>query len=95
MPRLRFVDGELVEEPLSWEEGGASRTSSSFGPPVALPENGWSSDDSEARRRRGIDGAARMLRQEVIRQGGADPGADACRDRVSEAVQTSKVTRQT
>lgn len=64
--------------------------------PVKLPENGWSMDRQlETRRRRGIDGAANALRREVIRNGGEDPGFDSCRDRVSDAVQTSNVTKQT
>ncbi len=62
--------------------------------PVVLPEDGWSMDRQlETRRRRGIDGAANALRREVIREGGVDPGFGTCRDRVSDAVKTSNVTK--
>lgn len=38
MPRLRWVDGRMTEEPLSHELPAGAPT---YAPPVALPEHGW------------------------------------------------------
>lgn len=91
MPRIRMVDGELVEEPLHHETVRATPASSATAFPVALPEGGWDSDPTwNARKRRGITGAANALRNELIRNGNPDPGSQACVDRVADAVSTSE-----
>lgn len=41
MPRLRYRDGVMHEEPLPHEAARSERT---YAPPVALPEDGWSTD---------------------------------------------------
>lgn len=84
--------------PFPWEEE-AKNSDVELGPskvyfPVVLPEDGWTTNRQlETRRRKGIDGAADALRREVIRGGGSDPGFGTCRDRVSDAVKTSNVTK--
>lgn len=91
MPRFRYVNGKRVEEPLHHETVQAIPLEEQVRPPVALPEDGWSSDPGRnARKRRGITGAAKALRDEVIRNGNPDPGSQACVDRVSDAVATSE-----
>lgn len=42
--------------------------------------------DKETIRREAIKKTARTLREEQIRQGGKDPGADACERRVGDAM---------
>ncbi len=84
-------------QPFPWED--ATQEESEL-PPVdpskflALPSDGWSGTgsgarDGESRRRRGIEGAARALRDQSIRAG-SDPGRDACLDRVRVAVDHSE-----
>ncbi len=49
--------------------------------------------DEDARRRRGIDGAAAALRKQIVKSGGSDPGQRAAADRVRLAVLKSETKR--
>jgi hypothetical protein len=50
--------------------------------------------DADERKRRGIDRTAAELRQSVVRNGGKDPGHDAARDRVRQAVERKDKQRE-
>lgn len=50
--------------------------------------------EQNERKRRGIDRAARKLRETIISSGGRDPGREAARDRVRQAVTSREKRRE-
>ncbi len=83
-------------QPFAWEDAPPEPEVAPVDPArfVKLPDQGWtgtgpSAGELDSRQRRGIEGAAKALREQSQRAG-SDPGRDACVDRVRVAVNTSE-----
>lgn len=87
MPRLRYIDGVMHEEPLTHE---LPSSGSVYCPPVALPDDGWSTDAG-----RSIRDTREALAAESLAHTDGSPAARAWVDRKTTEAARRFIRNQT